>query len=352
MTSSRGRRSPPWSLPAPAGSKPKPPPWAATPCSLAPPCRPKPPSDWVSPPASLTAPDGRKTYGRSSTRPGRTPWSCPASTSAPPRCATQREDDSTMPAIVEMRLRPSRPLEPTTRQLHGLACAMFEGPNSAGHIGQFTVWPLHPDPDGWLLRAAWLPPSLPHSVLAACGQLRLGPVTCAVTDLALRPARTPTSPPDRPSARCSRPSTPRPTSPRTAPTSSSPTPASSSAPGAAAGTPHCLRKTRWPSPTITGATSTTPSPAAFDLRTQIPRRGPRPRPDRLHRHRHPPRRTRTRPPTYGAISARWPASPNSAAPALRPPTASAPPVFPPPTISCHRTVIEAARRHSRNLTNP
>ncbi len=93
-----------------------------------------------------------------------------------------------MPAIVEMRLRPSRPLEPTTRQLHGLACAMFEGPNSAGHIGQFTVWPLHPDPDGWLLRAAWLPPSLPHSVLAACGQLRLGPVTCAVTDLALRPA--------------------------------------------------------------------------------------------------------------------------------------------------------------------
>jgi hypothetical protein len=93
-----------------------------------------------------------------------------------------------MPAIVEMRLRPRRPLQPTTRQLHGLACAMFEGHGPDGHTGQFTIWPLHPDPDGWLLRAAWLPPSLPHSLLTACGQLRLGHVTCAVTDLALRPA--------------------------------------------------------------------------------------------------------------------------------------------------------------------
>ncbi len=96
-----------------------------------------------------------------------------------------------MPAIVEMRLRPSRVLEPTTRQLHGLACAVFEGAHSANHVGQdkqFTIWPLYPDPDGWLLRASWLLPGLPHSVLAACGQLRIGPVTCAVTDLAFRPA--------------------------------------------------------------------------------------------------------------------------------------------------------------------
>jgi hypothetical protein len=96
-----------------------------------------------------------------------------------------------MPAIVEMRLRPSRVLEPTTRQLHGLACAVFEGAYSANHVGQdkqFTIWPLHPDPDGWLLRASWLPSGLPHSVLAACGQLRIGPVTCAITDLAFRPA--------------------------------------------------------------------------------------------------------------------------------------------------------------------
>jgi CRISPR-associated endoribonuclease Cas6 len=96
-----------------------------------------------------------------------------------------------MPAIVEMRLRPSRPLEPTTRQLHGLACAVFEGTYSPNHIGQdkqFTIWPLNPDPDGWLLRASWLPAGLPHSVLAACGELRVGSVTCAVTDLAFRPA--------------------------------------------------------------------------------------------------------------------------------------------------------------------
>jgi CRISPR-associated endoribonuclease Cas6 len=96
-----------------------------------------------------------------------------------------------MPGIVELRLRPSRPLQPATRQLHGLACALFEGTRSADHLGQakqFTIWPLHPDPDGWLLRAAWLSPRLPHSVLAACGQLRLGPITCTVSDIALRPA--------------------------------------------------------------------------------------------------------------------------------------------------------------------
>ena len=96
-----------------------------------------------------------------------------------------------MPAIVEMRLRPSRTLEPTTRQLHGLACAVFEGASSADHLGpnkQFAVWPLKRAPDGWLLRAAWLNSGLPQSVLAACGRLRLGPTTCAVTDLALRPA--------------------------------------------------------------------------------------------------------------------------------------------------------------------
>src|ERR1039457_6184968 len=104
-----------------------------------------------------------------------------------------------MPAIVEMRLRPSRPIEPTTRQLHGLACAVFEGTYSASHVGQdkqFTIWPLNPDPDGWLPRGAWLPPGLPPSVLAFCGQLRIGSVTCAVTDLAFRPRL-----PPRPSLR-------------------------------------------------------------------------------------------------------------------------------------------------------
>ena len=97
-----------------------------------------------------------------------------------------------MPAIVELRLRSDRVgYWPTTVQLHGLACAMFEGEYSANHDGQekpFAIWPLAPAPDGWLLRAAWLDAGFPQSVLAACGQLRLGPVTCTVTDLALHPA--------------------------------------------------------------------------------------------------------------------------------------------------------------------
>jgi hypothetical protein len=95
-----------------------------------------------------------------------------------------------MPAIVELRLQPSRPFDPTTRQLHGLACALFEGaysPDHSGHDKQFAIWPLSPAGGGWLLRAAWLADGLPQTVLAACGQLRLGPVTCTVTDLALRP---------------------------------------------------------------------------------------------------------------------------------------------------------------------
>jgi CRISPR-associated endoribonuclease Cas6 len=95
-----------------------------------------------------------------------------------------------MPAIVELRLRPDRPIEPTTRQLHGLACALFEGASDAEHEGQekpFSVWPLRKDPAGWLLRTAWLPPGFPQGVLASVGQVWLGPAACTVTDLALRP---------------------------------------------------------------------------------------------------------------------------------------------------------------------
>lgn len=96
-----------------------------------------------------------------------------------------------MPVIVELRLRADRAgYVPTTVQLHGLACALFEGTYSASHDGQekpFSVWPLAVVPDGWLLRAAWLPGGFPQSVLAACGQHRIGPKTCTVTDLALHP---------------------------------------------------------------------------------------------------------------------------------------------------------------------
>jgi CRISPR-associated endoribonuclease Cas6 len=100
-----------------------------------------------------------------------------------------------MPAVIELRLRSERPLEPTTKQLHGLACAVFEGPDSDGHSGPekpFAVWPLAQDAEesrnNWLLRIAWLRARLPQAVLAAYGRLRLGHVTCAVTDVAYRPA--------------------------------------------------------------------------------------------------------------------------------------------------------------------
>lgn len=99
-----------------------------------------------------------------------------------------------MPVTVELRLRPERKTEPTTRQLHGLACTLFES-WGAGHEEQekpFTVWPLRAvsrgkAPGDWLLRGAWLPGGLPRGVLASLGTIRLGSVNCTVTDVAFRP---------------------------------------------------------------------------------------------------------------------------------------------------------------------
>lgn len=99
-----------------------------------------------------------------------------------------------MPVIVELRLRANRvtrtPYLPTTVQLHGLACTLFEGARYSGHEAQekpFSIWPLTPVADGWLLRAAWLATGFSQQVLSACGQLRVGPILCTVTDLALHP---------------------------------------------------------------------------------------------------------------------------------------------------------------------
>lgn len=99
---------------------------------------------------------------------------------------------------MELRLRASWALRATTRQLHGLACAVFEGSDADDHAGQekaFSVWPLSRldaegagTLDGWLLRTAWLRPELPRSVLAAYGTLRLGHVTCTVTGITHQPA--------------------------------------------------------------------------------------------------------------------------------------------------------------------
>jgi hypothetical protein len=99
-----------------------------------------------------------------------------------------------MPAVIELRLRPNSPMprgfEPTTRQLHGLACTLFEG-TDADHADQekaWTVWPLRRDTSGsWMFRGAWLRAGFPQNVLASCGTVRLGPAECAVTDIAFRP---------------------------------------------------------------------------------------------------------------------------------------------------------------------
>jgi CRISPR-associated endoribonuclease Cas6 len=93
-----------------------------------------------------------------------------------------------MPIVIELRLKTSWTVRPDTRQLHGLACALFEDEESEhlGHEKPFAVWPLSPAPDGvahdWEWRAAWLPDRLPPATALAPNQLRLGHVTCTVTE--------------------------------------------------------------------------------------------------------------------------------------------------------------------------
>lgn len=97
-----------------------------------------------------------------------------------------------MPVVIELRLKASWPVRPGTRQLHGLACALFEGAE-AEHLGPdkpFAVWPLRAAPAGsahdWDWRAAWLPAGPPPASAIAPEQLRLGHVTCDVVEAAHR----------------------------------------------------------------------------------------------------------------------------------------------------------------------
>jgi hypothetical protein len=78
-----------------------------------------------------------------------------------------------MPMVIELQLKASWPGQPGTRQVHGLACALFEG-DGADHLGQdkpFAVWPLSHAPAGsrhdWQWRAAWLPARLPPATVLA-----------------------------------------------------------------------------------------------------------------------------------------------------------------------------------------
>jgi hypothetical protein len=100
-----------------------------------------------------------------------------------------------MPVELTVRLRAVHPLRLDTRQLHGLACALFEGTDSALHSDQdkpFAVWPLQPSAgtaadlpapgELWVLRAGWLPDGPPPAGTIAPTELRVGSVTCPVTE--------------------------------------------------------------------------------------------------------------------------------------------------------------------------
>jgi CRISPR-associated endoribonuclease Cas6 len=93
-----------------------------------------------------------------------------------------------MPTLIEIRLKATWTVHPDTRQLHGLACALFEadGGEHLGHDKPFAVWPLSPASGSglgeWTLRAAWLPDDpAPVSAITA-DQLRVGHVRCLVAE--------------------------------------------------------------------------------------------------------------------------------------------------------------------------
>jgi hypothetical protein len=97
-----------------------------------------------------------------------------------------------MPVLIEMRLKASWAVRPDTRQLHGLACTLFDDA-SDGHLRQekpFSVWPLSPAPgeggDEWAWQSAWLPDGPVPAAVTAADVLRVGHVMCAVTEIVQR----------------------------------------------------------------------------------------------------------------------------------------------------------------------
>lgn len=93
-----------------------------------------------------------------------------------------------MPVMIELKLKASWSLRPGPRQLHGLACALFESEDAA-HLGQdkpFTVWPLSPAPSAadseWTWRAAWLPDTPVPAAAVTTDLLRVGHVSCVVLE--------------------------------------------------------------------------------------------------------------------------------------------------------------------------
>jgi CRISPR-associated endoribonuclease Cas6 len=95
-----------------------------------------------------------------------------------------------MPTLIELRLKASWEVRPQTRQVHGLACALFEG-NQGAHLGQAKPFAVHPlSQEGasgeWLWRAAWLPDTPPPATVTATETLRVGHVSCTVAELLQR----------------------------------------------------------------------------------------------------------------------------------------------------------------------
>ena len=98
-----------------------------------------------------------------------------------------------MPTLIEATLRAERPLRPDTRQLHGLACALFEGSEFPGHEGHdkpFAVWPLRPEAgvkeQAWTFCGAWLPGGAPPPAAIAPAEVRLGSIRCQVAEITHR----------------------------------------------------------------------------------------------------------------------------------------------------------------------
>jgi CRISPR-associated endoribonuclease Cas6 len=93
-----------------------------------------------------------------------------------------------MPTVIEMRLKASWPVRQDTGHLHGLACTLFES-DQGDHLGQdkpFGVWPLQPAgesaADEWMWRAAWLRDDPPPATAVTADVLRVGHVSCVVTE--------------------------------------------------------------------------------------------------------------------------------------------------------------------------
>src|SRR5712691_1830969 len=99
-----------------------------------------------------------------------------------------------MPVIIGARITASRPLNPNARELHHLACGLFEA--SAGeacHTAQdkpFTIWPPQQPPGtpsrNWILRATWLRPDPPADSTLPPDKLDVGRASCAVTETMVR----------------------------------------------------------------------------------------------------------------------------------------------------------------------